>query len=117
MPGRRPGNGSRPRACLGDTRGGLAYGVCRLTPELGHRAVRFPCGQRRHVLYARCVVEALARSVAPAPLRFPTVNCGAQHPRRDGLEEAVQAYPGLRNRASRIGGGITGDEDLRSRGL
>ena len=49
-PGRRPGNGTRPRAFLDDTRGGMAYGVCRLTLQLGHRAVRLPCGQGRHVL-------------------------------------------------------------------
>ncbi|CAN0597055.1 unnamed protein product, partial [Laminaria digitata] len=30
---------------------------------------------------------------------------------------AVQAEPGLRNWAARIGGGTIGDEDLRSRGL
>ncbi|CAN0575795.1 unnamed protein product, partial [Laminaria digitata] len=68
-----------------------------------HRAVRFPCGQGRHVLHARCVVEALARGAAPAPLRCPAVDCGALHPRRDALEAAVQADPGLRNRAARMG--------------
>ena len=93
------------------------YGVCRLTPELGHRAVRVPCGQVSDVLHACCVVVALARSAAPAPLRCPTVNCRAQHPRRDMLEPAVQTDPGLLNRARRVGGGIIGDEDLRSQGL
>ena len=60
---------------------------------------------------------ALARSAAPALPRCPTVNCAAQHPRRDALEAAVQADPGLRNRTGRMGGGSIGDEDLRSRGL
>ena len=62
------------------------------------------------------MVEALARSVAPTPLRCPTGNCRAQYPTRDALEAAVQAGPGLRNRARRIGEGTIGDEDLRSRG-
>ena len=69
------------------------------------------------MLHALCVVEALARGAAPAPLRCPAANCGAQHPRRDALQAAVQADPGLRNRAQRMGGGTKGDEDLRSRGL
>ena len=115
--GRRPENKTRPRAFLGDTRGGTACGVCRLTLQLGHRAVRFPCGQGCHVLHARCVVEALARIAAPAPLRCPTINYGAQHPRWNSLEAAVQADPGRRSRARRMGGGTIGNEDLRSRGL
>ena len=61
------------------------------------------------------VVVRHARSMTP--LRCPAANCGAQHPRRDTLEAAVQADPGLRNRAGRIGGGTIGDEDLRSRGF
>ena len=115
--GRRTGNGTRPRAFLGDTTGGVACGVCGVTLQLGHRAVRFPCGQGRHVLHARCVVDALARGAAPAPLRCPAADCRVLHPRRDALEAAVQADPGLRDRAARMGGGTIGDEDLRSRGL
>ena len=57
------------------------------------------------------------RGAAPAPLRCPAVNCGAQRPRRDALEAAVQADPGLRNQAGKMGGGIIDDEDLRNRGL
>ena len=108
-PGRRSGNGTRRCAFLGDTRGGMACGVCRVTLQLGLRAVRFPCNQGRHVLHARCVVEALTRSTAPAPLRCPTINCEAQHPRRDAPEVSVQADPGRRNGARRMGGGIIGD--------
>ena len=63
------------------------------------------------------MVEALARSAAPAPLRCPTVNGEAEHPRREVLEAAVQVDPGLRNRARRMQGETIGDEDLRSRGL
>ena len=64
-----PGNGERPRALLGDTQGDVACGVCRVMLHLGRRVVRFPCGQGRHVLHARCVVKSLAGGVAPAPLR------------------------------------------------
>ena len=55
-PGRRSGYGTCPRAFLGDARGGKACGVCRLTLQPGHRAVRFPCGQGRPVFHVRCVV-------------------------------------------------------------
>ena len=126
VPGRRSGNGTRPRAFLGDSNGGMACGVCRLTHQLGHRAVCFPCGQGRHVLHARCVVEALARSAAPAPLRCPTVNCGAQHPRsrtRSPTLEVGRARgsgprkSGSPQSGSADGGATIGDEDVRSRGL
>ena len=103
----------RPRAFLDDTQGDVASGVRHFTLQLGQRAVRFPCGQGRHVLHARCVVEALARGGAPAPLSCPAVSCRSQHPRRDVLEAAVQADPGLRKLAARIRGGAAGDVDLR----
>ena len=112
-----PGNGERPRAFLGDTQRDVACGICHVTLQLGHRVVRFPCGQESYVLHARCVVESLARGVTPAPLRCPAVSCRAQHPRRDALEAAVQADPGLRNRAARMEVETAGDADLRSQGL
>ena len=92
-------------------------GICGLTLQLGHRVVRFPCGQGRNALHVRCEFETLARSQAPAPLHCPTANCGDQHPRRDALEAAVLADPGLRNRARRMGRGNIGDEGLRTRRL
>ena len=52
-PGEGPGHGTRPRAFLGDTRGDVACGVCRVTLHFGHLAVRFHCGQGRHVFHAR----------------------------------------------------------------
>ena len=116
-PGRRPGNATRPRAFFGDTRGGMVGGICGLTLQLGHRVVRFPCGQGRNALHVRCEFETLARSQAPAPLHCPTANCGDQHPRRDALEAVVQAAPGLRNRARWMEGGDIGDDDPSSRGL
>ena len=69
------------------------------------------------MLHPHCVVEALERSAAPAPLRCPTVNCGAQYARRDELEGVVLADRGLRNQSRRMGGGTIGNEDLRIRGL
>ena len=117
MPRWRYWNGTRPRTLLGDTRGEMACGICGVTFQLGHRAVRFPRAQGRHALHACCVVETLARSKEPTQLRCPTVNCGAQHPRRDALESAVQADPGLRHWGGWIGQRTVGDEDLRSRGL
>ena len=43
--GRRTGNGTRPRAFLGDTTGGVSCGVCDIPLPLGHRAVRFHVGK------------------------------------------------------------------------
>ena len=103
-------NGTHPRAFIGNTTVRVACGVRGVTRQLGHRAVRFPCGQGRHVLHARGVIEALARGTAPAPLRCPAADCGARHPRRDALEAAVQSDPGLRNRAAQMVGGTIGDE-------
>ena len=116
-PGRRPGNGTRSRALLGDTSRGIRSEVCGVTLELGHRAVRFPCGQGRHVFHARCVIEAFVRSAVPAPFLFPIVNCATQHQKLDAPEAAVQADPGLRHRVGCMGRGTIGDEDLRSREL
>ena len=70
-----------------------------------------------HVLHTCCVVETLARGVAPAPFRYPAVNCGTQRPRQDALEAAVQADQRLRNRVAWMRGGGIGDEELRTRGL
>ena len=116
-PGRGPGDGTRPRTFLGDTRRDVGCGVCRITLQLGYRAVRFPCGQGRLGLRACWVVEALARVAAPAQLRCQAINSGGHHPRRDALDAAVQTYSGLRDRATRMGRRIAGDEDLRSRGV
>ena len=70
-----------------------------------------------HELRARCVVEALARGAAPSPLRWPEAGCGARHMRQHAVEAADQVDPGLRGRAAQIGGGGTGDADLRRQGL
>ena len=58
---RAPGSETRASAFLGDTREGVECGVGRPTLQLGHRAVRFPCGQARHVLHARCTWDLCER--------------------------------------------------------
>lgn len=80
-------------------------------PEETWCPVRFPCGRKRHVIHARCVVEAFARAAALASLRFPAVNCGAQQPRWIAMEKAVQVDPCLRNRAARMRVRTAGDKD------
>ena len=97
-PGRRPGNGRRPRAFLWRHKRRNGVRGLRCNAPARAPAIRFPCGQGRHVRHARGVVKTLARGAAPAHPRRLTVNCGAQHPRRDALEAAVQADPDLRNR-------------------
>ena len=114
--GKKAGNGTHLRTFLGDITGGVACGACGVTFQLECRAVRFPCGQGRHVRHARCLVEVLARGTGSGPLRCLAIDCGALYPRRDALEAAVQADPGLRNQAARVGGGPIGDEDLLSQG-
>lgn len=116
-PARRPENKTRPLAFLGDTKGRATCRIWCVPLYLGHWAVRLPCEQGRHMPHARCVVEAVVRHAAPAPLHCPAANCGAQHPRRDALKAAVQEGPGLRSRAGRIERRTIGDEDLRGRGL
>lgn len=64
------------------TQGAVLRWIFQVALQLGHRAVRILCGQGRHVLHTRCVVETLTRSAAPTPLRCPA--SGAQHPRRFG---------------------------------
>ena len=74
-------------------------------------------GKRVVESHACCKVEVLVRGAAPVPLRCPAVNCGTQHPRRDVLEATVQADPGLRSQASRVGGATASlGEELLSRG-
>ena len=60
-----------------------------------HRAVGLPCGYR-HLIHSRCVVEAIRRGGSHAQLICGTRGCTARHGRRESLEAAVQADPGLR---------------------
>ena len=98
--GEAPANGRLPRVFQGNIRGDVACRVCHVIPQLGRRAVRFPCGHGRHLLHA--TVEALARGAALAPLCRRADNCGAQHPRRGALEAAVQEDQGLCTRTASV---------------
>ncbi len=74
-------------------------GGCSEQINQGHRVVELPC---RHVIHARCVLSSLERGGAHALLECRVAGCGTQHPRQDNLEAAVQADPGLRQRAERL---------------
>ena len=55
-------------------------------------------------MHARCVVSAVRRGGAQAPLLCGARGCTVRHGRREALEAAVQADPGLRVTAARLGG-------------
>lgn len=84
----------------------VTCGIYRVEIARGHRAVHLPYGQGRHIIHARCVVEALRRIASPAPLYRRKSGCGAHYGRREALETAVQADPGLPGRKVRVGGGL-----------
>lgn len=65
--------------------------------------VNLPCG---HVIHARCVLSNL-ESGGEQALGCRVTGSGAQHPRRENLEAAVQADAGLRYRANRMVGGLS----------
>ena len=118
-PGREPGDGTPPHAFLGDTRGDVVCGVCRVTLKLVHRTVRVPCGQGRHGWLSSTLVVWLRpsresrhqhHSAARSQLRSPAAETG----RTGG---SGQADPGLRYGAARMARRTAGDDDLRSQGL
>ena len=78
--------------------------------------VRLPCGHR-HAKHGRCVVNAVRRSGAHAPLLCGTRGCTVSHGRRDALGAAVQTDPGLRATAVGLGGVPDDGEDGRLHGL
>ena len=118
--GRRTENETRSRALLVDTTGGVAYEICGVTLQLGHRAVRFSCGQGRHVLHVRGVVETLARGhgtsttpLSSGRLRNPasrTGRNGGSGPSRPGSSQSGGEYGSgnqLVARTSAAGGFVT----------
>ena len=68
-------------------------------------------------MHARCVVNAVRRSGAQAPLLCGATSCTARHGRREALEAAVQADPGLRVTAVGLGGIPDDGEDGPLHGL
>ena len=55
-----------------------------------------------HPIHARCVLSSFEGRGASAPLVCGAARCEADDLRRDNLEAAVQADPGLRGRAERL---------------
>ena len=93
--GSASGSVGRPRAFIDASQDGVICGGCRAAVARGHRVVRLPCGHR-HVMHARCVVEAIRRGGLHVQLICGTRGCTGHHRRRELLEAAVQANPGLR---------------------
>ena len=75
-----------------------------------------PCGHRQ-VFHARCLVNAVRRGGVQAPLLCVARGCTVRHGRREALEAAVQADPGLRATAVGLGGIPSDDEEGRLHGL
>ena len=66
-------------------------GGCSGLVTEGHRVVQPPCG---HPTHARCVVTNLERGGERSLFQCQAAGCGAQHPRQQILDAAVQADPG-----------------------
>ena len=100
-----PASGSvgRPRAFIDASQDGVMCGENRAAVSRGHRVVGLPCGHR-HVMHARCVVEAIRRGWPHAQLICGTRGCTARHGRRESLKAAVQADLGLRVTVAGLGG-------------
>jgi len=114
--GPAPGSVSQLRAFIADDQSGTTCGGCRATIARRHRVVGLPCG-RQHAMHARCVVNAARRGGAQVPLLCGARGCTARHGRREALEAAVQADPGLRVTAAGLGGRPDDREDGRRDGL
>lgn len=65
--------------------------------------VGLPCGHR-YFLHGRCVVEAIRRGGSHAQLICGTRGCTSHHGKRESLEAAGQADPGLRYIVEGLGG-------------
>ena len=110
------GRTGRLRASMSDSQEGATCGGCRSTVVRGQRVVGLPCGHR-HVFHARCVVNALWRGGAQAPLFCGARGCTVRHGRREALKAAIQADPGLRATAVGLGGIPNDGEEGRLYGL
>ena len=112
---------SRLRASLGGNHEHIACGVCTAAINQGHRVVRLPCGDGNHVLHARSVLVAVrsagARRWIQAPFVCSERGCGARHGRREALEAAVQADPGLRDAAVALTGRPREDNERHRQGF
>ena len=69
-------------------------GGCKAMIAQEHR-VGLPCGGQ-HAMHARCVVNAVRRGGAQAPLLCGARGCTVRRGRREAFEAAVQTDPGVR---------------------
>ena len=100
--GSASGSVGRPDALIDASQDSVMCGGCRAAAAHGHRVVGLPCGHR-HIMRVRCVVEAIRTSGSHAQLICGTRGCTARHGRRESLEAAVQADPGLRVTVAGLG--------------
>ena len=83
--------------------------------------VRLPCGDENHAIHARCMLVAVrsggAQRGIQAPFGCSERGCGVRHLRREALEAAVQADPGLRDAAVALTGRPEEDDEGHRQGL
>ena len=87
--GPAPGDVTQLRAFISDDHSVTSCGGCRATIARGHRVVELPCG-RQHAMHARCVVNAVRRGGAQAPLLCGTRGCTVRLGRREAIEAAFR---------------------------
>ena len=75
-----------------------------------------PCG-RQYAMHARCVVNAVRRGEAQAPLLCEASERTVRHGRREAFKAAVQVAPGLRATAAGLAGRPDDGEEGRGYGL
>ena len=103
--GPAPGSVTQLRTFIADDHSGTSCGGCRAAIARGHQVVGLPCG-RQHAMHARCVVNAVRRGGAQTSLLCGARGCTVRHGRREAVEAAVQADPGLRVTAARPDDGV-----------
>ena len=114
--GSAPGSVTQLRAFIADDHIGTSCGGCRATIARGHRVVGLP-SERQHAMHAWCVVNAVRRGGAQASLLCGARGCTVRHGRREAIEAAVQADPGLPVTAAGLGGRPDDGEEERRDGL
>ena len=114
--GSAPGSVTQLLAFIADDHSNTSCGGCKTTISRGHRVVGLPCG-RQHATHARWVVNAVGRGGAQASFLCGARGCTIRHGRREAIEAAVQADPGLRVTAAGLRGRPDDGEEERRDGL
>ena len=114
--GSAPGSVTQLRAFIADDQSGTTCVGCKATIARGHRVVGLPCG-RQHAIHARCVVNAVRRGGAQASLLCGARGCTVRHGRREAIQAAVLADPGLHVTAAGLGGIPDDGKEERRDGL